>query len=385
MKNVAILGSTGSVGSSSLEVLRANKNEFEVKLLVANKNYESLIKQYREFRPSYIYLHDKKARQELLSTLDKSELGSSLITGEDELNHLLSSDELDIVVAAIVGIAGLNSVTNAVKSGKHILLANKESYIVAGEILNKLSNESGATIFPIDSEHSAIHQCLSGIKDQKSISKLILTGSGGPFLDRDINTFNEITPEEAISHPVWNMGPKISVDSSTMMNKCLEIIEARWLFNNKNIEVLIHPEGIVHSLVEFVDKSLVAQLSVPDMKIPIAYGLGYPSKIDSAASSVNFETFSNLSFRQPDFQKFPSLNLARQCIEEGGNSPIVINAVNEVSVDAFLKGKIGYLDIYNLISEILDKTDIKVVKKVEDIFEQDKQSRAMAMELIGTY
>ena len=385
MKNVAILGSTGSVGSSSLEVLRANKNQFEVKLLVANKNYESLIKQYREFRPSYIYLHDKKARQELLSTLDKSELGSSLITREDELNHLLSSDELDIVVAAIVGIAGLNSVTNAVKSGKHILLANKESYIVAGEILNKLSNESGATIFPIDSEHSAIHQCLSGIKDQKSISKLILTGSGGPFLDRDINTFNEITPEEAISHPVWNMGPKISVDSSTMMNKCLEIIEARWLFNNKNIEVLIHPEGIVHSLVEFVDKSLVAQLSVPDMKIPIAYGLGYPSKIDSAASSVNFETFSNLSFRQPDFQKFPSLNLARQCIEEGGNSPIVINAVNEVSVDAFLKGKIGYLDIYNLISEILDKTDIKVVKKVEDIFEQDKQSRAMAMELIGTY
>ena len=385
MKNVAILGSTGSVGSSSLEVLRANKNEFEVKLLVANKNYESLIKQYREFRPSYIYLHDKKARQELLSTLDKSELGSSLITEEDELNHLLSSDELDIVVAAIVGIAGLNSVTNAVKSGKHILLANKESYIVAGEILNKLSNESGATIFPIDSEHSAIHQCLSGIKDQKSISKLILTGSGGPFLDRDINTFNEITPEEAISHPVWNMGPKISVDSSTMMNKCLEIIEARWLFNNKNIEVLIHPEGIVHSLVEFVDKSLVAQLSVPDMKIPIAYGLGYPSKIDSAASSLNFETFSNLSFRHPDFQKFPSLNLARQCIEEGGNSPIVINAVNEVSVDAFLKGKIGYLDIYNLISEILDKTDIKVVKKVEDIFEQDKQSRAMAMELIGTY
>jgi len=385
MKNVAILGSTGSVGSSSLEVLRANKNEFEVKLLVANKNHESLIKQYREFRPSYIYLHDKKARQELLSTLDKSELGSSLITEEDELNHLLSSDELDIVVAAIVGIAGLNSVTNAVKSGKHILLANKESYIVAGEILNKLSNESGATIFPIDSEHSAIHQCLSGIKDQKSISKLILTGSGGPFLDRDINTFNEITPEEAISHPVWNMGPKISVDSSTMMNKCLEIIEARWLFNNKNIEVLIHPEGIVHSLVEFVDKSLVAQLSVPDMKIPIAYGLGYPSKIDSAASSLNFETFSNLSFRQPDFQKFPSLNLARQCIEEGGNSPIVINAVNEVSVDAFLKGKIGYLDIYNLISEILDKTDIKVVKKVEDIFEQDKQSRAMAMELIGTY
>ncbi len=385
MKNVAILGSTGSVGSSSLEVLRANKNEFEVKLLVANKNYESLIKQYREFRPSYIYLHDKKARQELLSTLDKSELGSSLITGEDELNHLLSSDELDIVVAAIVGIAGLNSVTNAVKSGKHILLANKESYIVAGEILNKLSNESGATIFPIDSEHSAIHQCLSGIKDQKSISKLILTGSGGPFLDRDINTFNEITPEEAISHPVWNMGPKISVDSSTMMNKCLEIIEARWLFNNKNIEVLIHPEGIVHSLVEFVDKSLVAQLSVPDMKIPIAYGLGYPSKIDSAASSLNFETFSNLSFRHPDFHKFPSLNLARQCIEIGGNSPIVINAVNEVSVDAFLKGKIGYLDIYNLISEILDKTDIKVVKKVEDIFEQDKQSRAMAMELIGTY
>ena len=208
MKNVAILGSTGSGGSSSLDVLRANKNEFEVKLLVANKNHESLIKQYREFRPSYIYLHDKKARQELLSTLDKSELGSSLITGEDELNHLLSSDELDIVVAAIVGIAGLNSVTNAVKSGKHILLANKESYIVAGEILNKLSNESGATIFPIDSEHSAIHQCLSGIKDQESISKLILTGSGGPFLDRDIIDFAFSLPHDL---KIKNLEQKILV------------------------------------------------------------------------------------------------------------------------------------------------------------------------------
>ena len=288
-------------------------------------------------------------------------------------------------VAVVTGAAG--GIGEAVAKA----FANEGASLIAADInlegavgtVDAISRCGGEAVsFELDITKRADCQKVVDIavKEFKRLDILVNAAGVGSF-----GHFNEITPEEAISHPVWNMGPKISVDSSTMMNKCLEIIEARWLFNNKNIEVLIHPEGIVHSLVEFVDKSLVAQLSVPDMKIPIAYGLGYPSKIDSAASSVNFEIFSNLSFRQPDFQKFPSLNLARQCIEEGGNSPIVINAVNEVSVDAFLKGKIGYLDIYNLISEILDKTDIKVVKKVEDIFEQDKQSRAMAMELIGTY
>ena len=264
------------------------------------------------------------------------------------------------------------------------MLANKESYVVAGEILNNLSEKSGSTIFPIDSEHSAIHQCLQGVKDQSSISRLILTGSGGPFLNRDIKDFQKITPAEAIAHPVWNMGNKISVDSSTMMNKCLEIIEARWLFNNENIDVLVHPEGVVHSLVEFADKSIIAQLSVPDMKIPIAYGLGFPDKISSGSSSIDFEVISNLSFRKPDLKKFPSINLAKDCISSGGSSFSVLNAANEECVAAFLKGKIAYLDIFKIISKVLDKSDIYAVKTLEDIFEADIQSRKKTLKLIKT-
>jgi 1-deoxy-D-xylulose-5-phosphate reductoisomerase len=254
---------------------------------------------------------------------------------------------------------------------------------VAGEILNNLSKESGATIFPIDSEHSAIHQCLQGVKDQDSVSRIILTGSGGPFLNRELKDFKSITPQEAVSHPVWNMGDKISVDSSTMMNKCLEIIEARWLFDTKNIDVLIHPEGIIHSLVEFTDKSIIAQLSIPDMKIPIAYGLGFPDKLNSGSGSINFDEISSLSLKKPDFEKFPSLSLAQSCIDEGGTSFAILNAVNEECVTAFLAGKIHYLDIYKIVSTVLDNSTIYAVKDLNDIFEADEKSRSIAKELIN--
>ena len=274
MKNVAILGSTGSVGKSTLEVIKQNKDKFCIELLTAHTNYELMIEQYNEFSPRYIYLEDPSAQKSFIDRVGSINKETALLTSENELNNVLSSDATEIVVAAMVGVAGLKPVYQAVKHKKKVLLANKESYVVAGEILNNLSQESGSTIFPIDSEHSAVHQCLQGVEDQKSVSRIILTGSGGPFLNRDINEFENITPKEAVSHPVWNMGDKISVDSSTMMNKCLEIIEARWLFQTKNIDVLIHPEGIIHSLVEFTDNSMLAQLSVPDMKIPIAYGLG---------------------------------------------------------------------------------------------------------------
>ena len=250
-------------------------------------------------------------------------------------------------------------------------------------MLNKLSKETGSTIFPIDSEHSAIHQCLMGIEDKRSVSRIILTGSGGPFLDRDINDFDDITPEEATAHPIWKMGEKISVDSSTMMNKCLEIIEARWLFDVKNIDVLIHPEGIVHSLVEFTDKSVIAQLSEPDMKIPIAYGLAFPERITSGSNSIDFEEFNTLSFRKPDYEKFPALGLARNCIAEGGSSFAILNAANEECVNAFLKGKIKYLDIFKIISKVLDKSSIKDVKDLNDIFESDTESRERSKELIN--
>ena len=382
MKSLSILGSTGSVGRSTLEVVRNNNSKFKIELLTAKSNFQLLIDQCREFAPKFVYLDDLSSQESFLEKGGSLLSKTSLLTNEEDLNQLLGSQRIDIVVAAMVGVAGLKPVYNAVKHGKHILLANKESYVVAGEILNNLSQRSGATIFPIDSEHSAIHQCLLGIEDQNSVVKLILTGSGGPFLDRDLKDLKNITPAEAIAHPVWNMGDKISVDSSTMMNKCLEIIEARWLFNNKNIDVLIHPEGIIHSMVEFTDKSVVAQLSIPDMKIPIAHGLGFPEKISSGSDSINFEELGSLSFRAPDLEKFPSLVLAKDCINSGGTVFSILNASNEECVAAFLRGKIGYLDIYKIISEVLDKSDISAVKDLDEIFEADLTSRKKTIELI---
>ena len=383
MKSLAILGSTGSVGKSTLEVVRRNNDKFQINLLTANKNFELMLQQMHEFQPKFIYLKDPEAQKSFIKGSKNLKLKTTLLTSEDELMDNLSSQESEIIVAAMVGVAGLKPVYHAVKNGKHILLANKESYVVAGEMLNKLSKETGSTIFPIDSEHSAIHQCLMGIEDKRSVSRIILTGSGGPFLDRDINDFDDITPEEATAHPIWKMGEKISVDSSTMMNKCLEIIEARWLFDVKNIDVLIHPEGIVHSLVEFTDKSVIAQLSEPDMKIPIAYGLAFPERITSGSNSIDFEEFNKLSFRKPDYEKFPALGLARNCIAEGGSSFTILNAANEECVNAFLKGKIKYLDIFKIISKVLDKSSIKDVKDLNDIFESDTESRERSKELIN--
>ena len=382
MKNLSILGSTGSVGKSTLEVVRRNADKFQINLLTANTNFSLMLDQIEEFGPKFVFLEDTEAKKSLLRELEKTKINTTLLTSEDQLMEVLADNNSEIVVAAMVGVAGLKPVYHAVEHGKNILLANKESYVVAGEILNSLSSVTGSTIFPIDSEHSAIHQCLEGVKDKDSISKLILTGSGGPFLDRDIDDFDNVTPEEAISHPIWKMGNKISVDSSTMMNKCLEIIEARWLFDIVDIEVLIHPEGIVHSIVEFSDNSMLAQMSVPDMKIPIAYGLGFPERIISGSESINLDTLRTLTFRKPDYNKFPALKLAKESIKEGGTSFAILNAANEECVEAFLKGKIAYLDIYKLIAKVLDKSDIKDVKCLDDIFQADKESRLMTRELI---
>ena len=382
MKNLSILGSTGSVGKSTLEVVRRNAEKFQINLLTANTNFSLMLDQIEEFGPKFVFLEDTEAQKSLLRELEKTKINTTLLTSEDQLMEVLADKNSEIVVAAMVGVAGLKPVYHAVEHGKNILLANKESYVVAGEILNSLSSVTGSTIFPIDSEHSAIHQCLEGVKDKDSISKLILTGSGGPFLDRDIDDFDNVTPEEAISHPIWKMGNKISVDSSTMMNKCLEIIEARWLFDIVDIDVLIHPEGIVHSIVEFTDNSMLAQMSVPDMKIPIAYGLGFPERIISGSESINLDTLRTLTFRKPDYNKFPALKLAKESIKEGGTSFAILNAANEECVEAFLKGKIAYLDIYKLIAKVLDKSDIKDVKCLDDIFQADKESRLMTRELI---
>ena len=375
MKNLVVLGSTGSIGISTLDVVRKNKKIFKVEALIANTNYQLMIDQYEEFRPSFIYLANNEARKSFLENVRNLDKTTTVLSSEDEITSILGSEDVDIVIAAIVGFAGLKPVYNSLLNGKQVLLANKESYVVAGEFLNKIAKESNSTIFPIDSEHSAIHQCLQGIESNESVSRLILTGSGGPFLRRDIADFASITPDEAIAHPVWSMGKKISVDSSTMMNKCLEIIEARWLFDIKEIDVIIHPEGIIHSLVEFNDNSVIAQLSMPDMKIPIAHALGFPEKITSGVKKLNLAQIGNLSFEEPNLQKFPAIRLAEECLKEGGSSFTILNAANEVCVDAFLEGKIGYLDIHKIISKVLDKSHITDVKEVEEFFEVDKKSR----------
>ena len=313
--------------------------------------------------------------------MSSKKLNTSVVD-EDDFLKITSGSEVDIVVAGIVGVAGLKSVHAAVLAGKRILLANKESYVVAGELLNKLADLNKADIFPIDSEHSAIHQCLAGKKDTKDeVKRLVLTGSGGPFLDRNIKDFAYITPEEAVKHPVWSMGKKISVDSATMMNKGLEVIEAKWLFklDPEKIEILIHPEGIVHSLVEFQDASVIAQMSVPDMKIPIAYGLGFPERIKSTSNSLRLEEIGQLNFSRPDLNKFPSIKIAREALISGGTASTLLNAANEEAVGAFLNKKISFIQIPEIISFVMDTIPIKTVKELGSILEADALGRESAI------
>ena len=381
--NIAILGSTGSIGHSTLEVVRQNKNDFSVNLLTAKTNHKLLIEQCKEFNPTFVYLEDEQARKILEGDILDKKLQTCVIQSLKEFEEIIGSNETEVVVAGMVGIAGLMPVHFAIQKGKKVLLANKESYVVAGEYLNNLCNETGATIFPIDSEHSAIHQCLNNGENKSGVSRIILTGSGGPFLNKEIEEFSSITPEEAINHPVWNMGKKISVDSSTLMNKGLEVIEARWLFDFENIEILIHPEGIIHSLVEFKDNSVLAQLSNPDMKIPIAYGLGYPNRINSGSNKLNLHEIKSLHFQEPDFNKFPCLKLAIDLLPVGGTSFSILNATNEECVAAFLDGRISYIQIYEIISKVLDRIEIKTVQSLEDIYESDKASRLEASSIIN--
>ncbi len=381
MKKIAILGSTGSIGVSTLEVIEANPGFCSVNLLAAESNTNSIFEQCQKFHPQYAYLKQDSSAKELKDKLSSKKL-NTLVVNQDDFLKIISGSEVDVVVAGIVGVAGLKSVHAAVLAGKRILLANKESYVVAGELLNNLADLNKAKIFPIDSEHSAIHQCLEGKKETNDdVKRLVLTGSGGPFLNKDIKDFVYITPEEAINHPVWSMGRKISVDSATMMNKGLEVIEAKWLFklDHRKIDILVHPEGIVHSLVEFQDASVIAQMSVPDMKIPIAYGLGFPERIKSGASSLRLDEIGQLNFSRPDLKKFPSINIAREALISGGTASTLLNAANEEAVGAFLNNKISFIQIPEIISFVMDTIPIKTVKTLESIFEADALGRESAL------
>ncbi|MDG2061195.1 MAG: 1-deoxy-D-xylulose-5-phosphate reductoisomerase [SAR86 cluster bacterium] len=376
MEKIALLGSTGSIGTSSIEVIKLHPEKFKISIITCLNNYKLLMQQCEELKPTFAFIKDRQASNLFQIELSNSSLNTILIKSEKELISYIQDGSIDTVIAGMVGISGLQLVYSSIEAGKKVLLANKESYIVAGELLNNLANKTKAVIFPLDSEHSAIHQCLSN-NNGKDIKKLYITGSGGPFLKRKPSTFSSITRDEAIAHPIWDMGPKISVDSSTLMNKGLEIIEARWLFGveERDIEVLIHPEGLIHSMVEYIDGSVLSHISVADMKVPIAYGLGYPSRIESGSKLISFTKLSSLSFSDPDLENFPSINLARRALKEGGTSPVVLNASNEVAVQSFLDKKISFLQIMELVEYIMDKLEVKSVQSIEDIFETDLIAR----------
>ncbi len=382
MKNISILGSTGSIGKNSLEVIANFPDKFRVKYLSANSNIEVLQQQIARFKPKGVaVLDDRKAAE-----LKKMTNGSvELFVGEVGLQELACRSDVDIVISSLVGIAGLKPTIEAIKQGKTIALANKETLVVAGELIMPLIKKHNATLVPVDSEHSAILQCLAGEK-KENISRLILTASGGPFLHLDKKEFASVTVDEALKHPNWNMGPKITIDSATLMNKGLEVIEAHWLFNlpPKQIEVVVHPQSIIHSMVEFVDGSIKAQLGVPDMKIPIQYALSYPERMPSLYNRVNFSELRQMTFFMPDVEKFECLSLAYQALERGGTALTILNAANEIAVELFIQKKIGFHHIPQLIRTALDRLQLKNSPTLEDIFETDIATRTFTTEISST-
>lgn len=387
---LAILGSTGSVGLSTLQVVRENHG-VEVVALSAHNNTDLLLKQCQEFKPHYVVLSDETKGDEFAALLKAAGFPGELLLGPEGLEQIAASPEVDSVMAAIVGAAGLASSLKAAETGKKLLLANKESLVMSGSLFMDAARRGGATIIPIDSEHNAIFQCLpeserhSPLLNSQQIVKLVLTASGGPFLRLDLNQLADVTPEQACDHPRWSMGRKISVDSASMMNKGLEVIEACFLFgiSPQNIEVLIHPESIIHSLVYYRDGSVLAQMANPDMRVPIAHGLAYPQRIDSGVESLDLVSLGSLSFEAPDFQRFPCLRLGREAVVQGGTTPAVLNAANEEAVAAFLAGRIGFDKIPFIIEELMLKTPCEEAASLAIIREADERTRTLAKQLIS--
>lgn len=379
-KKVTILGSTGSVGVSTLEIINAHKEKFEIIGLSINKNYEKLIKQVKKFNPKVVAIKDEVAYKNFKKNYVNKDL--TILSGKECLKSILDF-EVDFVMAGIVGSAGLIPVLEAAKKGLIIGLANKESLVCSGSILTKVIRDNKATLLPIDSEHNAIFQVLDK-KNKHEIDKIILTASGGPFIGKNREELKDISPNQAINHPNWRMGKKISVDSATLMNKGLEVIEAYYLFEfpvNK-IDVLIHPQSIIHSCVEYSDGSLLAQMGTPDMKTPIAYALGYPDRISAPIKKLSLDIIQKLTFYQPDHKTFPLLNLAIEAIKIKKNAPTILNAANEVAVDAFLKNRISFLSISKIVDLTLNKARICTINNVEEILQEDKDARRLASSFV---
>ena len=373
--NLAILGATGSIGSSTLDVVSRHASRYRVFALTANGKADALLALCRTHRPPYAVLSSTAPDAKLAAAF--KECGTELLFGAKALEQVASDSRVDVVMAAIVGAAGLASTLAAARAGKRVLLANKEALVMAGPLLTRAAREGGATLLPVDSEHNAVFQCLSDIK---AVRRIVLTASGGPFRTSALDTLDGVTPDQACAHPNWVMGRKISVDSATMMNKGLEVIEARWLFDvpPQTIEVVIHPQSIVHSLVEYVDGSLIAQLSNPDMRVPIAHALGYPERIASGARSLDLTTMKDLTFEKPDERRFPCLRLAYAALERGGTAPALLNAANEVAVAAFLDGRLPFTGIARVIGETLDAIPAAEAASLPAIMAADEQARRRA-------
>lgn len=382
MKRIAILGSSGSIGTQALEVISANPDKFKAEVLTVNGSADVLIEQALAFSPRTVVLTDESKYHYVKDALAGTSI--EVLAGEAALSEVVTYDSVDMVLTAVVGYVGLKPTIAALKAGKDIALANKETLVVAGDLVTQLAREYKVNILPVDSEHSAIFQCLVG-EENNPIEKIILTASGGPFRGKGIDDLRSVTKLQALKHPNWSMGAKITIDSASLMNKGLEVIEAKWLFdlNLDQIDVVVHPQSIVHSLVQFNDGSMKAQLGLPDMKLPIQYAMAYPQRIKNDFPRFSFANYSNLTFEAPDTKTFRNLALAFEALSIGGNCPCVINAANEVVVDAFLKDKIGFLQMSDIIEECMQKVT-RVLKPVyEDYVETDKMTRITALELIG--
>lgn len=373
MKKVLILGSTGSIGVNSLNVIREHPEKFEVAGLTTNSNIDLLESQIKEFKPKVVSVRDKNNAEELAKRFDNS---IEILSGDDGILSATLNADYDILIGAMVGFSGLLPTIEAIKKGKRIALANKETLVVAGEIVTGLVAEFNAEIIPVDSEHSAIYQCLIG-ENLKEVEKIILTASGGPFLNKEKSFFETATVAEALNHPNWKMGNKITIDSATMMNKGLEVIEAHWLFGlpAEKIEVVIHPQSIIHSMVQFQDGSIKAQLGLPDMKLPIQYALSFPERFTNNFTRTKLPSIQSFTFFEPDLNKFECLDLAYQALKSGGNSPCILNGANEVAVEKFLSGEIKFSDIARIIKEALNKIEHLTNPSLDDIIESDKITR----------
>ena len=380
-KGIAILGSTGSIGTQALEVISEHKTLFSVEVLTAYNNCNLLIEQAKNYKPNAVVIVNPAKYDKVNSELSK--LGIKVYSGQKSLEQIVESEKINIVLTALVGYSGLTPTINAIKHGKKIALANKETLVVAGDLITRLSKEYEAPIYPVDSEHSAIFQCLIG-ENNNAIEKIYLTASGGPFRGKKAAELKTITKKQALKHPNWSMGAKITIDSATLMNKGLEVIEAKWLFNlrKEQIDVVVHPQSIIHSAVQFEDGSIKAQLGIPDMKLPIQYALGFPNRLKNNFKRFSFFDYPNLTFEKADEKTFRNLSLAYRAMKKGGNAACILNAANEIAVEAFLNDKIGFLNMSDLIDNCLEKITFVKSPTIEDYKETDQQTRLLANKLL---